>query len=210
MRTNFPLIARSLTYLRATRLGGRLPLSWLVIVLTGMLATVSGNEARITLQSTSLPEPTALSDIFRNDSLRNRHVEVEGLLLPEVRVSPSGSASSSSSFCYVGMIAEPPHMLLIRYPSNLGPGQPRLLTVAGLLRPPERSLEQKLDSVDWQLAGVPVERRFVLIPGLSPRPFWLMASVSAGFLAVTTSLLVWEIMSRVPTSRHEDPESAVA
>lgn len=195
--------------LHETRLAGRLPLSWLVIVLLAGLILITGNETRISLQSSRFPTPTPLARIFDADAPANRHVEIEGLLLPEVRVGPARAGTQNASlYCFVAMIGEPPYVLLIRYPASLGTGKPRLVTVSGLLRPMERALVQRLESVGWTLAGVPVERRYVLIPGMSPRPVWLTGSVAVLLILLEVFLIVHEISPRLLAPRrlqHEDP-----
>ena len=193
-------------YLRETKLPGGLPISWIAIVVTATIAGIAVSETRDALVSDRDPRPTPLNTIFAADAPANRHVEVEGLLLPETRVISAPDrrgGPKATDFVYEAMIGEPPKILLVRFAGDTGPGFPRRATISGLLRPPEATLARRLDVANWSIQGVAVEKRYVLIPGLSPPLARLSGAVAFVFGSVALLLIVAEIRSRrtvLPTS----------
>ncbi len=148
------------------------------ILLLG-IAFVSGESTIESLQSGSDPEPVPLSRIFSREPMANRYVEVEAFLLPETRLRyppVSRGASRPVEFAYVAMMeTDRANVLLVRFHGDLGHGEPRRVTVSGMLQAPDNSLVRDLDAKRWELMGVPIERRYVLIANMIPKPTWLFA-----------------------------------
>lgn len=202
-------VARWGHVLRTTRLARLVPLSWLVIVLALGLATVAAVEADRARRDSRDPRPTSLVRILADKPMDNRNVEVKGILLPDARIIPPSRRKGppgAADFLYVAMLDEPvevpkarrpPRILLVRFPGDVGPGQPRQAVVSGLLRPPDSALARALDESGWRIAGLAVEPRYVLISGLAPRPAWLSGGVAAVAAALAIWLLHGEVASRL-------------
>ncbi|MEJ7638428.1 MAG: hypothetical protein WKF75_10760 [Singulisphaera sp.] len=111
----------------------------------------------------------ALADVFAA-AVTNRHVEVEGLLFPETRLRypPPPRITTAGPVRLRGHDRQrrPPHAArAVRaiwgtasraaFPPRACPGT----------RPPARPPTRRRG---WQIAGVPIERRYVLIAGMTP------------------------------------------
>lgn len=152
----------------------------MAILLIGV-AVVAGQSTIESLQSGHDPNPVSLSRIFSQEPMRNRYIEVEAFLLPETRLRyppVSRGITRPVEFAYVAMMeTNRANVLLVRFKGDLGHGQPRRVTVSGMLQSPDNALARDLDAKRWQLRGVPIERRYVLVAHMTPKPTWLFAPV---------------------------------
>ena len=141
------------------------------------VAVVAGQATAESLQSGREPEPVTLSRIFSPQPMKNRFVEVKSLLLPETRLRyppTTRGLERPVQFAYVAMLDDDhANVLLARFQGDLGHGEPRHVTVSGMLQPPDSLLRRLLDPKRWHLMGVPIERRYVLVANMTPKPLWL-------------------------------------
>jgi hypothetical protein len=178
----------------------------IVAILLLAIAIVSGQSTVESLQSGHDPEPVPLSRIFSPEPMRNRYVEVEAYLLPETRLRyppVSRGITRPVEFAYVAMLdVNRAHVLLVRFHGDLGHGQPRRVTVSGMLQAPDSALVRDLNAKRWQLGGVPIEQRYVLVANMTPKPTWLFAP--ACILSGGMALALLLAMSR-PQSTSPEP-----
>lgn len=211
-------LARWGRYLRQTRLAGLVPLSWIMILLGGGVAAIAAVESGESLRDDPAPRPTSMARIFADKPIENRHVEVSGILLPDARLSFYRGRKNSprpSELVYVALLGERERVLFVRFPADLHSGEPYHATLSGLLRPPEARLTRALDEINWKIGGAAVEPRYVLICGMTPRPFWLTAGVAVLAALLTAALLVAEFAagrrgSRRPAEGHPVQEGEAA
>ena len=184
---NRPIGTRNGFRTRARRWGG------IAALAVALLAAKAAFDAR---HDDRRARPTPLSRVFAAEPIGNRHVEITGLMIPRARiVSPSAKAGGPAVAweAHVAMIGDPPRVLLVRFARDPGPGEPRTVTVSGMLRPPDASLVRTLDEAGWRIADAPIEPRYVLAEGSVSRPSWLCGLVSALFAVMAAGLLVTEI-----------------
>jgi hypothetical protein len=180
-----------------------LPANVIVILILAVLAFVSCAEALASAHDSSEPEPVSLDRVFAKGHLGNRHVEVTGLIFPEAHLAyPPGrrGIERPARYVYIAMLGPEDRVLLVRFPGDLGHGAPRLVTVAGLLRPPEQSLSLALDALGWSLGGGRIERRYVLVAGMTPKPWWLMS-----LFAAATAIPALGLLAATVTARRNRP-----
>lgn len=166
----------------------------IVLMLCVGIAFVAGQSTIESLQSGRDPSPVPLSRIFSREPMRNRYVEVAAYLLPETRLRyppVSRGVNRPVEFAYVAMMeTSPAHVLLVRFKGDLGHGEPRRVTVSGMLQAPDSALIHDLDAKRWQLKGIPIEQRYVLVANMTPKPTWLFAPacILSGGLALALLL----------------------
>lgn len=201
------LILRMQWKLHRTRVLPFLHADLIVAIFLLGIAIVSGQSAIESLQSGRDPKPVPLSRIFSRDPMRNPYVEVEAYLLPETRLRyppVSRGITRPVEFAYVAMMeTDRANVLLVRFHGDLGHGKPRRVTVSGMLQSPDNALVRDLDAKGWQLRGVPIERRYVLVANMTPKPTWLFAPVCILSGGMALALLL--VMVR-PRSSLTDPK----
>ncbi len=181
-------------FLRKVRVLGFLPANVIVIFLLGLVVLISGSEAFDSSRSDRKARPVSLERVFAKEPMINRHVEVTGMIFPEANITNrsmrKGIAGPVHSV-HVAMLPEGgKQLLLIKFNGDLGHGEPRLVTVAGLLRPPESALSRSLDAWGGRLAGLPVERRYVLVAGMTPAPVWLHVGIASAAALLMLGFLI--------------------
>ena len=171
-----------------------------------MIAIVAGLGVADALKSGTVPFPVSLDRLFRSPAIANPYVEVTGLMFPEANLTYPPSTERGRrpvELVYVAMLADDrSKLLLVRFTGDLGHGEARRVVVSGMLQPPDLRLAQQLGSMAWRIAGVPVERRYVLLAGLKPKPLWLfgpIAILSAGMAAAFVVTMIRDFARR-PTS----------
>ena len=171
-----------------------------LLTLLGIVAAVAGGETWDTLRSTAEPEPTSLAKILGPKRIKNPHVEVTGMVFPRTSIKAAIRANGGgppSKFAYVSMLHQPTkRILLVRFPREEAYRDPREVIVRGMLQAPDFQVARKLDAARWTIAGLPVERRYVLIAGLGPKPLWLFATVAG-----LSTLLALGMVADMLTSR---------
>ncbi len=180
-----------------------LPANLIAILILAALAFLACAEALASARDSPEPEPMPLDRVFAKGRLGNRHVEVTGLIFPEAHLAyPPGrrGIDRPSRYVYIAMLGPGDRVLLVRFPGDLGHGAPRLVTVAGLLRPPEQSLSRALDALGWRLGGGMIERRYVLVAGMTPRPWWLMS-----LFAIAAAIPALGLIAAAVTARRDRP-----
>ena len=179
----------------------------IVVILLLGIAIVSGQATIESLQSGPEPEPVPLSRIFSGKPMRNRYVEVEAFLLPETRLRYpplSRGINRPVEFAYVAMMeSNAANVLLVRFHGDLGHGEPRRGTVSGMLQAPDNTLVRDLDAKRWQLKGVPIERRYVLVANMTPKPIWLFAPACIFFGGLALALMGAMARPRIRNRGHE-------
>jgi len=175
----------------------------IVVVLLAMVAAFSWSVSWDAIRSTTEPEATSLDRILAPTAVANPHVEVNGVVFPRSHVAYTLGADKTPLFVYVAMRHEPSsRVLLVRYPGDLGHGEPRELIVQGMLQPFDTQVARKLGADGWKVDGMPVEPRYVLVAGARPFPLWLSAPI-ATLLAIT--LLVEMVLSRTRKPTEPSP-----
>ncbi len=172
----------------------------IVVVLLAMFAVFSASVSWDAIRSTTEPEATSLDRILAPTVVANPHVEVDGVVFPRSHVAYTLGANKSPLFVYVAMRHESSsRVLLVRFPGDLGHGEPRVLIVQGMLQPFDTQVARKLHADGWKVDGLPVERRYVLVAGARPFPLWLSASVATITTFFAIALLVAMVLSRTKT-----------
>jgi hypothetical protein len=184
----------------------------LVFLLLILLAAASLATLRDTLRSTRKPEPVSLARLLGPGPIANPHVETSGRLVPRVHLDEPapGRTPKPVTSSYLALIdAEAPEkLLLVRYPGDLGHGEPRRVAVAGMLQPPDRALARRLDAANWTIAGLPVERRYILMAGLEPGSAWMFAVASLASVGLGSALAVAMIRGLAPRRHPSQPAEA--
>jgi hypothetical protein len=197
----------------------------IVAILFAGVAGLSGLATNESLQSGREPQPVSLARIFSAEPMKNPYVEVRALLFPETRLAyppPYKGMERPVEFAYVAMIDDgetedsdptlpskpesarkdaeigPPKVLLARFSGDLGHGKPRHVTVSGMLQGPDSLLSKMLEKKRWRLASVPIEQRYVLVAGMTPKPTWLFAPVCAISGCVALALVAAMFRPRSP------------
>ena len=185
----FSALDRRLGSIRILRV---IPSNWVVLALLLAVSAIFAVELVATLRDTERPEVVAIDRLLGGGPMANRHVEVTGLVFPEARAIATTrrrGIERPSPFVYLAMLAPSGRVLLVRFPSELGHGQPRIAAVRGLLRPPDRGLSEIMESRGWTIGGAPVESRFLLIEGMTPKPPWVVALMASAFALPAAGLL---------------------
>ena len=182
----------------------------IVVVLLGIIAAVAGGETWDTLRSTTEPEPTSLAAILGPKRVRNPHVEVTGMVFPRTSLKAAIRANHGGPpprFAYVSMLHQSTkRILLVRFPREEAYRDPREVIVRGMLQTPDFQVARKLDASRWTIAGRPVERRYVLIAGLGPKPLWLFATVAGLSTALALGMVADMLLSKIrPRAEYPTP-----
>ncbi len=186
MRTPVDLLRRVASlnrYLASLRVLGFLPANAIVIALLVMIAVIALREGLDSYLCDAQPRPVRLDQLVANEPTNNRYVEVTGMAYPEASLTHRSSRRGLAGpvqYVHVAILGEGGETaLLVKFPGDIGHGEPRRVTVSGMLAPPDARLRAALQARDWTLAGRPVERRFVLLAGITPRPVWVYATITA-------------------------------
>ncbi len=156
------------------------PLSWLLLAVLGIVSIVSVVLAGDSWRNRGGPRALTLDQVFvAGDSLIDRLVTVRGEVQPRLAIVSSEEAGPA----FAVMTADERRFLLVKVDRKTDDAFTATLT--GMLRAPSRRLAAKLDEMGGQILGVPVESRFVLLPGDRP---WSVGSAVA-LSIVTIGLL---------------------
>ena len=177
------------------------PANILLMVFVGTVAVTGWNNAAAVLRSRRTVEAPPLSSLMAGERPRRNYVALQGRIMTDtpLAVSTAGSAGNLAlaDYAWVPLLDDATgKAILVQFAADHSfPPNGSDVTLQGILRPVPSTLSKQLSQDRFQHAGMPIERRFILVEGKRPGSLvFPVTTASVGGLFVLA--LAWATMTR--------------
>jgi hypothetical protein len=186
-----------------------IPANILLMAGLGTLAIVSWNSVAKVLASRRPPEPQSVDALISTTRFARGYVAVQGRLMTDSRLSLPDRGSSGNlqgeDYTWVPLV-EPTsgQAVLVQFAAEHAiPANGADVTVEGMLRPVHSAVARPLKESKYVHAGIPIDRRFMLVAGRRPGNLAgpLVTGTIFGLLALS---LAWSTLRRNVIFMPED------
>lgn len=172
------------------------PANILLMIGLGAMAFASWSNIATVLQSRRVIDTPSLDRLLSGGRPVRNYVALQGRLMADARLAygSNGSNSSAGNLELADYIWAPllddvtGRAILVQFPKDYAfPANGSEITVQGILRPVVSAVTRQLSQTKYVHAGVPIERRFMLVEGSRPG--------SLGFPAVMGTVTVLLVLA---------------
>jgi hypothetical protein len=153
-----------------------LPLNVLLVAVMAIAGFATMNTAIERLQNATSPVPLSVGQIHDSETIPQNYVTVAGVEIPE-GVYEFGNKNSKGEITSVEKSWSPlvdranHRVLLVQRAGKAAGGDPREVSITGMLRELNADLLRTLASDSNRIGGLPVETRYMLVAGDHPANF---------------------------------------
>jgi hypothetical protein len=193
-------VARINERLRRRRLNF-VPANFLLMLFLGTIAVTSWNTAAGVLRSRRMLDAPQLSTLLSGGRPLRSYVALQGRLMTDARLAfgEKGSAGNleRTDYTWVPLRDDATRKaILVQFPADHQfPENGSDVTLEGMLRPVTSTVSRQLSQDSYVYAGMPIERRFMLVEGERPGSLGFPVT-TASICALLVLALAWATLTR--------------